>query len=474
MKTRFLILTTIVLSLLFTHKKVNAAACTFTSPLVQLLSTQTVTINNVQYCKSVIDLSVDIDINSGNKWTYIHLWKLGDYPNLTYPNPSSAPTAGDLANALFTIVLDNTNAGNPVLSATYPPDSDPNIKVLDATDGLSYTKTLISGTVYRFTFKNIEILIPGACDAGNPPVFKGDSWSSQSDNGKTVQCATTGITITASDPTVTGTIDCGTTNILNFAVAVNGLGTTISFQFDVYVETSGNTQLDLGTDQKIYTGATTYNVTQGSNSPMNFSSLTMPAIYPAPYSNSNPYHDKVVYIVLKNMQISNGGGQPTPITTALVTPIVNTCIPLPSAFENISVSTKSGKLVVNWRTLTEKNNKEFIVEGSKDGQNWTAIGKLDSKAMNGNSDLPIDYSLALNIPVSLAAIGLGGLFLLTLVRSRWARALALVVIVVAVGACLKDGSTVEAEKGDIAYVRVAQHTQDGGVSYSKVIKVVND
>ena len=148
---------------------------------------------------------------------------------------------------------------------------------------------------------------------------------------------------------------------------------------------------------------------------------------------------------------------------------------LPVTFESITAGKKNGQLVINWRTATENNCKEYVVEGSRDNVNWTVIGKLDSKAVNGTSNEPLDYSLVLSLPVAAAALGLGGLFFLTLVRSRWARALALVVIVVAAGACLKDGKSVDVEKGDVGYIRIAQYDKDSNTpSYSKVIKVVND
>lgn len=148
---------------------------------------------------------------------------------------------------------------------------------------------------------------------------------------------------------------------------------------------------------------------------------------------------------------------------------------LPVTLESLSADKKNGQLVISWRTATENNCKEYVVEGSSDNVNWTVIGKLDSKAVNGTSNEPLDYSLVLSLPVAAAALGLGGLFFLTLVRSRWARALALVVIVVAVGACLKDGKSVDVEKGDVGYIRLAQYDKDSNTpNYSKVIRVVND
>ncbi|SDE07348.1 hypothetical protein [Niabella drilacis] len=148
---------------------------------------------------------------------------------------------------------------------------------------------------------------------------------------------------------------------------------------------------------------------------------------------------------------------------------------LPVTFEKITAVRDNNQIRVNWTTASETNCKEYVVEGSRDNVNWTAIGKLDSKAVNGTSSTPLDYSLSIGLPVAMAALGMGGLFLLTLVRSRWARALALVVIVLAAGACLKDGQSVDVEKGEVGYIRIAQYDKDSNTpAYSKVIKVVND
>ncbi|SDE07481.1 hypothetical protein [Niabella drilacis] len=149
--------------------------------------------------------------------------------------------------------------------------------------------------------------------------------------------------------------------------------------------------------------------------------------------------------------------------------------PMPVTWGNITANRQNGQLVVNWQTATENNCKEYVVEGSRDNLNWTVIGKLDSKAVNGNSSTPLDYSLSISLPVAMAALGIGGLFLLTLVRSRRARVLAVVVIVLAVGACVKDGQAVDVEKGEVGYIRIAQYDKDSNTPhYSKVIKVVND
>lgn len=49
---------------------------------------------------------------------------------------------------------------------------------------------------------------------------------------------------------------------------------------------------------------------------------------------------------------------------------------------------------LNWATATESNNRNFTIEKSADGKEWRPIANLASKAPNGNSIVPIDYSYA--------------------------------------------------------------------------------
>ncbi|MBO9594875.1 MAG: hypothetical protein J7599_18370 [Niabella sp.] len=148
-------------------------------------------------------------------------------------------------------------------------------------------------------------------------------------------------------------------------------------------------------------------------------------------------------------------------------------VPLGVQFESVTAAIAGGNLQVNWRTGSEENNKEFVVEGSADGKVWTALGKLESKGVDGNAAQPLDYSLLLSLPASFAAIGLGGFLLLTVTRSRWMRAFMILAIVIAAGACAKNEQILEA-KSQTAFIRIAQYDKNGAVSYSKVVKVMQE
>ena len=48
-----------------------------------------------------------------------------------------------------------------------------------------------------------------------------------------------------------------------------------------------------------------------------------------------------------------------------------------------------------WQTYTESNNQGFEIQQSTDGNTFTKIGFMPSKAGNGNSNLPINYEFAM-------------------------------------------------------------------------------
>jgi hypothetical protein len=58
------------------------------------------------------------------------------------------------------------------------------------------------------------------------------------------------------------------------------------------------------------------------------------------------------------------------------------------------------KVLLNWRTLREENNSYYEVQHSSNGNSWKAIGKVQSKAVNGNSTGIIDYNFTHDTPVA--------------------------------------------------------------------------
>lgn len=65
---------------------------------------------------------------------------------------------------------------------------------------------------------------------------------------------------------------------------------------------------------------------------------------------------------------------------------------LPVTVRNFNCENKAGKNILYWNTVTEQNTKKFEVLYSSDGLKFKTIGEVASKAVNGNSDMPLSYS----------------------------------------------------------------------------------
>lgn len=487
MKT-FLKLSLLLFCNFLAAQAVLSQACTFVSPMVEVVSSKDSTApDGSKYCVETVTLSVDIDINNGNKYTYIHLWTADTYHNtsatFSYKKP---PTNADiLANDILTLGLNYVDVANTFLTSVYTPDPTENPRMMDAADGVTFTTCPCVTTpgATHFIFSNIRIITPSAC---NPNVlYKGDSWSSQSDHGTTVQCILPGFVFALNDPVISSSIRCAPAdqaNTLDFNVTATGSNNKIDFQFDVYLNTDAATAFDPNTDTKMYTGSTTYTVTSGtSSSTLNFTSaatalpghISIPAIYPAPYSTEIPGKFFDVYIVIRDIVITNNGGTPTPIQNALVEVSYNVCQSLPITFGEVNATNRNGQLVINWQTLKEENSGEFIIEASKDGSKWHEIGRAVSKAGASGSTSALHYSYSVQLPAILLSL-LPGLLLLTIFKSRIFRIFIILFTIGILAACLKKDKGFNVPDAGTVYIRVVQYNQDGKATYSKIVQMVKE
>lgn len=147
---------------------------------------------------------------------------------------------------------------------------------------------------------------------------------------------------------------------------------------------------------------------------------------------------------------------------------------LPAKFGAMKAISENGKLIVDWQTLMEKDVKEFVVEASKDGKNWHAVGRVNSKALNGTTTDTQSYQLVVNSSLALGAISLALLLLIPSFRSRLLRAaLGVVVIVMVVAACSKQDKVTDVKNSETMFVRIAQYDINSTQpAYSKAILVV--
>ena len=146
---------------------------------------------------------------------------------------------------------------------------------------------------------------------------------------------------------------------------------------------------------------------------------------------------------------------------------------LPVTFGLITAKIKDETIYVNWQSLTETNNDHYKVEISANGIDFIEIGKVDSKAVNGNSGSTINYEFSANTTGKL----LGGMALAAFVmsimyrRRRWLSATLMVVFLsTAIVACNKNSNDLQTPVGKNAYIRLVQVDKDGGRAYSRIIK----
>lgn len=158
---------------------------------------------------------------------------------------------------------------------------------------------------------------------------------------------------------------------------------------------------------------------------------------------------------------------------------------LPVVFGSISATFANNILSVNWNTQMEKNNKEFIVEGSVDGSKWFKLGTVASKANGGNSDLSISYDFNKSIDelllvsgfslVSVAMVMILVLMLFPSIKRKTAYMLTpvlAIVMSVVFFSCNKSKDAYNTADNKIVFIRIAQVDVDGTTSYSPAVKVV--
>jgi hypothetical protein len=67
--------------------------------------------------------------------------------------------------------------------------------------------------------------------------------------------------------------------------------------------------------------------------------------------------------------------------------------PLPVTLLSFTGKKEASANVLNWVTSTEQNNAYFTIERSEDATNFIAVGKVNTKAINGNSSTILKYEL---------------------------------------------------------------------------------
>ncbi len=115
---------------------------------------------------------------------------------------------------------------------------------------------------------------------------------------------------------------------------------------------------------------------------------------------------------------NNGGFYQIDVTNGVRTSLANTpsalagvdgahchtaCInttPLPVSLISFDAYKKGNTVDLLWATASEKNNSGFDVERSADGNLWTKLGTVNSKAENGSSNVKLEYDFTDHNPLA--------------------------------------------------------------------------
>ncbi|TXH23227.1 MAG: hypothetical protein E6Q95_00590 [Chitinophagaceae bacterium] len=154
-------------------------------------------------------------------------------------------------------------------------------------------------------------------------------------------------------------------------------------------------------------------------------------------------------------------------------------------FGDVTASFVGNDLNVNWSSLKEVNNKEFVIEASKDGKEFVELARVASKATDGNSNETIQYSyktpwnevaVKFGFPVAIMVL-ITSMLLMFVLKNRYKKVLlpimVLAISVIAYSCNKKDKDTELTKAGDI-YVRVGQVEKNAStINYSAAFKAVN-
>lgn len=168
-------------------------------------------------------------------------------------------------------------------------------------------------------------------------------------------------------------------------------------------------------------------------------------------------------------------------------PIIRmTNISLPVTFGFLSAKSMNGLLMVTWSTATEDNCSHYNIEISKDGENFTKVSTIQSKAREGKSIVPLQYeyivslnSIALTFPmfvIIILSIPIGLSYKgCTIAKRRWlflVFSTILGTLSIIIG-CDKREDIIT-DRIENVYVRITQFDKDGAAYHSKIIKVIGE
>lgn len=344
------------------------AQCTLVDPAIELNSVSP----SGSDCIVNINLSFTIDRNNGNKFTYVHLWKPADYPDIDY---KKAPKLADLGNVLATLAI--STDGPATLLSAYSADGD----VIPLFAGLTLLEEDLGSDLYRITIDNIQFSVPGACE--DLPILKGDVWSSQAQSANPpVHCFNEGFDLQINDPVISGKINCNepegprTYDLDIISTSPTAFEVSYTLYLDDGVLTNGETTFGAG-DTPFYTsGATNLSASQPIQS--------KDEAYPYAFLEDK----RTIWVVLTGPSLPN----------AIVAELKNGCtITLPVTLARFNGSLLDNAVSLSWTTTEEAGSSHFDIERSSDAKEFIQLGRVQAK---GNSAATQQYKFVDSKPLA--------------------------------------------------------------------------
>lgn len=323
-------------------------------------------------CEVVFDFSWTQEVNDGNKFAYVHLWLSNMYPalqanGLAYSPTSNFPTSEDLADVLATIVIDHNGSDKPAIGTIYHPQAS----VVVLSSGVGVVKENINANIERMTLRNITLIVPNCSGAG----ITGDIWASQADNGGSVHCVSSNVSIVVGNPRVAGLLYCEFPR--QYSAQVQNIGfAPITVSYNVYVDEGDAIYEPASHDLKLTpvpVGPVTINPGDIYNSGIQ-SYL--------PYSVQWPYYNNGLWVEVTTTGIPN----------KTLYFIDNSCIVLPVSLTLFTARRDHSLVFLKWETASESDNRGYELQRRTGNGDFGAIAFIPSLGDGGNSSSQLTYN----------------------------------------------------------------------------------
>lgn len=317
-----------------------------------------------------VNLSWDIEMNAGNKYSYFHIWEEATYTPFNYAS-KGFPRSEDLSTALGTIVIKDPST-NPTILGTYVPDASYKNVFAELNSGAVLSREVLPGTtIERFTIKNL-LIKNVTYNASGIYSFRGDIWSSQHPQSTNVHCVLSDNDFVVNDVVSQSLFRCnadGLAGMVNVTLKSSQPSATGTYRIFIDSDKSGSfnesTDTPLGSEVPYTTSS--------------FSPLANEVEFPYEYKSEavtipTEYNGKMIWLLVSLTGKSNQ-----------VFDITNSCAPLPVTFGTFTAARKGNTVAVKWQTTYELNVSGFTVQRMTNG-NWTTVAFVPARNLANGSN----------------------------------------------------------------------------------------